>query len=134
MGDGIIVKPCEEFQMGKDTEKIWLKVKSALLQDAGAYSVSISNGVDIMESSCKVIIELNEEFIAFNKAIDEEVIRARAQLKLDMIRLRKELDEQEKREIAAAKQRYLDELAAKKEKGNYMLIIGWSGIGSYYIG
>ena len=84
--DGIIVKPCEEFQvskliitnlwpwrnqlhvpglfifhsniqMGKDTEKIWLKVKSALLQDAGAYSVSISNGVDIMESSCKIIIE-----------------------------------------------------------------------------
>ena len=79
---------------------------------------------------------VNEEFIAFNKAIDEEVIRARAQLKLDMIKLRKELDEQEKREIAAAKQRYLDELAAKKEKGNYMLIIGWSGIGgqiSYYI-
>jgi len=79
---------------------------------------------------------VNEEFIAFNKAIDEEVIRARAQLKLDMIQLRKELDEQEKREIAAAKQRYLDELAAKKEKGNYMLIIGWSGIGgqiSYYI-
>merc|ERR1711970_646566 len=120
--DGIIVKPCEEFQMGKDTEKIWLKVKSALLQDAGAYSVSISNGVDIMESSCKVIIELNEEFIAFNKAIDEEVIRARAQLKLDMIRLRKELDEQEKREIAAAKQRYLDELAAKKEQAKQELI------------
>ena len=71
---------------------------------------------------------VNEEFIAFNKAIDEEVIRARAQLKLDMIKLRKELDEQEKREIAAAKQRYLDELAAKKEKGNYMLIVGWSGM------
>merc|ERR1711970_575552 len=61
--DGIIVKPCEEFQMGKDTEKIWLKVKSALLQDAGAYSVSISNGVDIMESSCKVIIEPKQELI-----------------------------------------------------------------------
>ena len=61
---------------------------------------------------------MNEEFISFNKAIAEEVVRARAQLKLDMIRLRKELDEQEKREIAAAKQRYLDELAAKKEQGN----------------
>ena len=61
---------------------------------------------------------VNEEFIAFNKAIDEEVIVARAQLKLDMIRLRKELDEQEKRDIAAAKQRYLDELTAKKESGN----------------
>merc|ERR1712142_84440 len=60
--------------------------------------------------------------IAFNKAIDEEVIRARAQLKLDMIRLRKELDEQEKREIAAAKQRYLDELAAKKEQAKQELI------------
>merc|ERR1712142_930538 len=60
--------------------------------------------------------------IAFNKAIDEEVIRARAQLKLDMIRLRKELDEQEKREIAAAKQRYLDELAAKKVQAKRELI------------
>ena len=68
---------------------------------------------------------VNEEFIAFNKAIDEEVIRARAQLKLDMIRLRKELDEQEKREIAAAKQRYLDELAAKKEQGNGPYFLSW---------
>ena len=43
--------------MGKDTEKIWLKIKAALLKDSGAYSVSISNGVDIMESSCNVTIE-----------------------------------------------------------------------------
>ena len=45
------------LQMGKDTEKIWLKIKAALLKDSGAYSVSISNGVDIMESSCNVTIE-----------------------------------------------------------------------------
>merc|ERR1712228_221410 len=59
--DGIIIKPCEEFQMGRDTEKIWLKIASSLLKDSGAYSVSISNGVDIMESSCNVTIELKQE-------------------------------------------------------------------------
>merc|ERR1712228_671295 len=76
--DGIIIKPCEEFQMGRDTEKIWLKIASSLLKDSGAYSVSISNGVDIMESSCNVTIELNEEFISYNKAIDDELAQGTA--------------------------------------------------------
>merc|ERR1711990_125710 len=61
--DGIIIKPCEEFQMGKDTEKIWLKVKNAVMTDSGAYSVSISNGVDIMECSCNVTVEPKQELV-----------------------------------------------------------------------
>jgi hypothetical protein len=43
--------------MGKDTEKIWLKVQNAQMGDAGAYAASISNGVDIMESACNVVVE-----------------------------------------------------------------------------